>query len=165
MKLTRLVPAAVAAVALLAGCSPTPGTALVVDGTHYTEGQVSEIVDGCAEALDITPDQIRRSGVVGTLLLGKLFDSLVTDTSEADIQAMAEQFQAEQLFDVEACKPLALANIKTQLLGTVGNDDVILEAASALDVQLNPRYGKWDPASGTLLYPSGSLSEPSVSLR
>ena len=50
MKLKLLVPAAVAAVALLAGCSPTAGTALVVDGTRYSESDVTQIVNGCAEA-------------------------------------------------------------------------------------------------------------------
>ena len=164
MKLTRLVPAAVAAVALLAGCSPTPGTALIVDGNRYTEGQVDQIVDGCAEALEITSDQIRRSGVVGTLLLGELFDSFEADVSDEDLEAAAGQMGSQQLFDVDDCRPLALANTKVQMLGGL-DPQMIQDGAQGLDVQLNPRYGKWAPDTPQLLDGSGSLSVPTVALR
>lgn len=162
MKLTRLVPA-VAAIALLAGCSPTPGTALIVEGTRYTESQIDEIVDGCAEALEITSDQIRRPGVVGTLLLGGLFDSFGAEIADADLEAAGAE-GSEQLFAVESCRPLALANTKTQLLSNL-DQQMLMDGAQTLDVQLNPRYGRWQPASESLLDPSGSLSVPTVALR
>lgn len=165
MKLTRLVPAAVAAVALLAGCSPTPGTALVMDGTRYTEAQLDEIVDGCAEALAITPDQIRRAGVVGTLVLGGVFDSIGADVAEADLETAADQMGSGQLFSVDSCRPLALANTKVQMLSSIQDQEAVMEAAGKMDVQLNPRYGKWAPHTGTLLEPSGSLSVPTVAFQ
>ncbi|MCG6566931.1 hypothetical protein [Tessaracoccus sp. ZS01] len=165
MKFTRLAPAvaAVAAVGLLAGCSPTAGTALVVDGNRYTESEVTQIVDGCAEALQVAPDQLRRQGVVGTLLLGGLFDSFGAEISEEDLRAAGAQSAqgSEQLFSVEDCKPLALANVKTTMLGQL-EPQFIEEAANNLDVQLNPRYGKWEPWTQQLLNTSGSLSEPVV---
>lgn len=161
MKFTRLVPAAIAAVALLAGCSPTAGTALVVDGTRFTEAQIDEISAGCAEALEIGPDQIRRAGVVGTLILGKVFDSFGTEVVEQDLQALSEQQGSGQLFSNAACKPLAIADAKIQLMGSL-DEATVLQAASGLDVQLNPRYGKWQPESGALIDPSGSLSVPVV---
>lgn len=42
---------------------------------------------------------------------------------------------------------------------------MLMDGAQTLDVQLNPRYGRWQPASESLLDPSGSLSVPTVALR
>lgn len=160
MKLMRLVPA-VAAVALLAACSPTPGTALVVEGNRYTENDITQIVDGCAEALNIPAEQMRRQGVVGTLLLGGMFDTFQADITDDDLQTVGAQDMpgSEQLFSVEDCKPLAAANVKVQMLSQL-DQQFVTEAAQKLDVQLNPRYGKWEPNTPQLLNTSGSLSEP-----
>lgn len=160
MKLTRLVPAAIAAVALLAGCSPTAGTALVVHGTRYTETDVTQIVDGCAEALGVESGQLLRQGVVFTLLQGGLFDSFGGDIDDAGVRALGAQSvpNSEQLFSVNECHPLALANVKSGLIQQV-DPSFVYEAAENLEVKLNPRYGKWEPGTQHLITPSGSLSE------
>ncbi|MFD0866384.1 hypothetical protein ACFQ06_11280 [Tessaracoccus lubricantis] len=168
MKLTRLAPAlaGIAAVGLLAGCSPTGGTALVVDGNRYTESEVDQIIDGCAEALQVAPDQLRRQGVVGTLLLGGLFDSFGADITDEEVRAAGSQQAqgSEQLFSVSDCEPLALANVKTSMLAQL-EPQFIEEAANNLDVQLNPRYGKWEPWTQQLLSESGSLSLPATDIQ
>lgn len=164
MKITRLVPAAVAAVALLAGCSPTPGTALIVEGTRYTERQIDEMVAGCAEALEVPVDQIRRAGVVGTLALGGVFDTFDAEITDEQIKEAAAQMGSQQLFAVESCRPLALADTKIQMLGSL-DQQAVMAGAAELDVQLNPRYGQWTPESPNLIDPSGSLSVPAAALQ
>lgn len=166
MKLTRLVPAAIAAVALLAGCNPTGGTALIVGEERFSETQVDAIVEGCAEALGTETNQIRRQGVVGTLLLGGIFDAMGLPSTDEEIVAMGEQQVpgTADLMAVEACEPLAVANVKTSLLSQV-DPQLISAAAGGVEVQLNPRYGKWLPGTAQLLDPSGSLSVPSVAFQ
>ncbi|WP_139650869.1 hypothetical protein [Tessaracoccus massiliensis] len=160
MKLTRLVSAA-AAVVLLAGCSPTPGTALVVDGTRYSENQITQISEACAEAMNISAEQMNRRGIVGTLLLGGLFDSFGADITDDQLQELGAQQgpESEQLFTVDECRPLALADVKVKMLGQL-DQQFLFDGANGLDVQLNPRYGKWEPTSPELIDMSGSLSEP-----
>lgn len=105
MKLTRMVPA-VAAVAMLAACSPMPSTAVIVDGTTTTEAQVTQAMEGCAEALGVSIDQLSRRGVVQTLLFGGIFDSLasqlggVTD-EQVDAIVLQQDASAQAMLDNE----------------------------------------------------------------
>lgn len=161
MKLIRLVPA-VAALTLLAACSPMPSTAFVVDGETVTEKQVAAAMEGCGEALGVGVDQFSRSGVVRTLLFGGIFDSLANQmggvTDEQIDQIVVQQDpSAQAMLDNEACRPLARANGKIALLQQL-DQTMLLSALQGADVELNPRYGRWQPSEQSLFIDSGSLS-------
>lgn len=161
MKLMRLVPA-VAAVALLAACAPSPSTAVVVDGTTYTEAAITQVSKDCAQALGIEYSQIKRSAVVRTFILGGLFDKMAKmgdqPVSEESMDAYIRQNDPTMLSNA-GCVPLARASAKGNLLSQA--DPAGLQAAmAALDVKLNPRYGTWQPKIDAPFTDDGSLSIP-----
>jgi hypothetical protein len=161
MKLTRLVPL-VAAAALFAACSPTAGTALVVDGASYSESDIDRTVQGCADAMGVTPQDIVRPAVVQSLLLGGVFDRLADEyghLSNETIDEVAAQGEFASMMQSQDCLPLIRASVKTSLLQQV-DFEAVQTAARQADVQLNPRYGKWIPEDPALMDVSPSLSVP-----
>lgn len=159
MKLTRIVPV-VAALSLLAACSPTSGTAAAVDGTTLSESRVTQIIDGCVDASGGTAENFPRRAIVQTFLIARLFDRVAANAEEITPESIAgvarQQYPA--LMDDEACSDLALDSIKTSFLDQVDRA-LVIKQAQAADVDLNPRYGSWDPRSEGL-FGSSSLSVP-----
>ena len=159
MKLTRLIPM-VAAVSLLAACSPTPGTAVSFDGATLSEARVGQIIDGCVEATDAKAESFPRRAVVQTFMVGRLFDRVARDAGLDD--SMIEEVATQNysiMMDDEACKSLAIDSVKASFLEQVDRAQVITEAQEA-DVELNPRYGAWEPNDVQLFVNSGSISVP-----
>mgnify|MGYP002143962445 CR=1 FL=1 len=72
MKLTRVVPA-VAAMAMLAACSPTAGTALVAGGQTVTEADLTRMTESCTQ---IVGQEIARADIVLLLVDHKEFKAL-----------------------------------------------------------------------------------------
>ena len=89
MKLTRVVPA-VAAMAMLAACSPTAGTALVAGGQTVTEADLTRMTESCTQ---IVGQEIARADIVKILIMGSVFDELAVsagqDVTEDQIAQMA----------------------------------------------------------------------------
>lgn len=161
MKLTRLVPL-VAVAALFAGCSPTAGTALVVDGASYSESDIDRTVQGCADAMGVTTEDIVRPAVVQSLLLGGVFDRLADeygDLTDETLDQVAAQGQFADMMQSEDCLPLIRASVKTSMLQQI-DFEAVQAAAQQANVQLNPRYGKWIPEDPALMDVSPSLSVP-----
>lgn len=163
MKPSRLVPA-VAALALLAACSPMPGTAAVVGSTTYTETTLTKMVNGCAAALGTTPDKLSRRGIVQNLVIGGVFDTIAASTgktvSTADVDTMvpqALQSGAAMLANAD-CAPLARAATKSALLQQISDQDLLQKALLETSVQMNPKYGTFEPTTTGLFGESGSLS-------
>jgi uncharacterized lipoprotein YajG len=66
MLLTRVVPA-VAAMAMLAACSPTAGTALVTGGQTISEADLTRMTESCTQ---IVGQEIARGDIVRILIMG-----------------------------------------------------------------------------------------------
>lgn len=166
MKLIRVVPA-VAAVAMLAACSPMPGVALVAGDTTYSESQVDDIMTGCAEALEVDVNQLDRRGVVQNLLLGSVFDTVASQgetgqaPSDAEIDELVPQATSggDKMLANSDCAPLARAVTKFTLLQQVSDEQLLRDGLVDTHVQLNPIYGTWVPEDPNVLFnTSGSLS-------
>lgn len=162
MKLIRVV-TAVAAVALLGACSPMPGTAAVVNGTTISEADIDRALVGCAEALGTTKDAFVRQGAVQTMALGSIFDKLASDFGgfdDAKVDELGKQQGGDQaaMLNNEDCRPLARQSIKVGLLQQL-DQNAIMAAFKTADVQLNPRYGRWNPTD-TSIFGSSSISVP-----
>lgn len=162
MKLTRVI-TAVAAVALLGACSPMPSTAAVINGTTVSEADVDRALEGCAEALGTTKDAFVRQGAVQTMALGSVFDQLADDFGgfdDAQIDELGNQQGGEQaaMLANEDCRPLARQSIKVSLLQQLDQTAVMAAFADA-DIELNPRYGRWNPTD-TSIFGSSSISVP-----
>lgn len=172
MKLTRLVPAitAAAAVALLAGCSPMPSKVAVVNGSEITASQLQTATSGCAFTMGVADDQIRQAGVVQTLVLGKVMEDLAEAGGlTQDLLDQQVDQQLAQLTPLEGsasevqqaqddCRPLLRESVKVSALLQGLDQATALAVFEASDVEVNPRFGRWDPASASLFTESGSIS-------
>lgn len=160
MKSARLVPAAIAAVALLGACSPMPSTAAVVEGTRISEADVERTVVGCAAAVNVEPAQVKRGVIAQILTMGEVSKYLLADAGveEAMVdQIAAQDDSSKQMLANVDCAPLVRAQGWQTLLSQAAGAD-ILDQIAAVDVQLNPRYGTWAPSSQSLFLESGSMS-------
>lgn len=167
MLLKRVVPL-VAAAALFAGCSPMPSTAAQVGDTRISESQVDGVVAGC-ESVGIGPNQVDRNTLVMSEILGAVAEEIAADLghSVTDEEALAVLRQTSGdspvLRDPE-CARIAAAGSKLQILVSKLGEDadmaVLQQMFEDVDVELNPRYGRWDPA-GDGVTGTGSMSVPS----
>lgn len=165
MKPSRIIPvvAGAAAALLLAACSPLPGTAAILNGERVAETTIDDAMAGCATALGISEDQLVRAGVVRTYALASVFDSVAAEFGELgddEIDQLGRQQGGEQaaMIDNEQCRPLARRSIKASML-TQLDQNAIMGILQEADIELNPRYGTWDP-SGAELFTSSSISVP-----
>lgn len=161
MKLTHLA-TAVGAVVLLAACTPSPTTAAVVEGTVVKEGQVDAVIEGCNSVLDLNGQKISRAGVVYNLVLGAAIRGQApgaeTMTDEQLDQVAAQLQNGAAMLSNKDCAQLA-RSVAIVALAQQGGEEVT-QSIMAADVQLNPRYGIWDPSNPNLFEPNGSLSVP-----
>lgn len=162
MKLARLAPAAAALVALAAtvGCSPTPTTAAQVGGTTISESELSASLDDCL-ALGL---QANSQQVLVPLVIGEIMDQIGeeygTPVPEDLIRQMAESDPNLSLvYNSDGCDKVARAQITYSLLVAELGNEAVHEAVDTTDVQVNPRYGQWDPQNFSIAG-SGSLSVP-----
>lgn len=164
MLLKRVVPL-VAAAALFAGCSPMPSTAVQVGDTRVTEAQVDRVVVGC-ESVGIGPDQVDRRTLVMSEILGAVAVEIATEldqtvTDEEALAVLRETAGESPALNDPECARIAAAGSKLQILVTKLGDDadiaMLQEMFEAVPVDLNPRYGQWDPA-GEGVTGTGSMS-------
>lgn len=149
---------AVAAVALLVGCSAQPGTAAVVDGRTISQADLDRTH---ADLTQIIPQLDARTTLVA-LMVGPYFIEAAEENgvgvSESQARDFAEQNAAaagvESAFGDGAVEVLRFSLAAEQLGGlpdgqavVAGVEDEILAA----DIDVNPRYGDLDPATGQLV--------------
>ncbi|MGI5951774.1 MAG: hypothetical protein ACOX61_08010 [Brooklawnia sp.] len=165
-KLTALLVAPLAGVALLAGCTPNGSTAAMVNEVAIPNSRVTSYADSCATLVqgDGTPEEIAadiRSEMLTWAILGEMSsqhaDSFGGPT-EDEMRAYVEDSWANRLLSAPECAEAVLGLARHDLIALgLGSD--IGSYFSAFDIEVNPRYGQWDlsrlEASG-----SGSLSEP-----
>ena len=158
MKLTRLVP--VAALVALVGCSPSPTTAADVEGTIISEDVLSQAVDGCAElGIELPRNEMLRTLVIGQVVRSVAENNGVSMDQERIDRAAAGDPEIMHLMGNDGCAKAVETNV---LLGLVAEDieeAKFMEEVMDLEVEVNPRYGDWDPEQATV-GGSGSLSVP-----
>lgn len=161
MKLKHLI-VPVMAVAALAGCSPAPGTAVVVDGKAYSRHDVRQAAESCATLLGLESNAITEPdaarGIALNGLIGEI-EAAYGEISPEQLQAVATQFGTggpAALRD-EVCAPVLLGYTKFNLVRQSGAGAVLSEAVAETDVMLNPMYGSLVPDEQAL-FQSSSLS-------
>ncbi|AQP47970.1 hypothetical protein BW730_11215 [Tessaracoccus aquimaris] len=166
MKLIR-VATAVAAVALLGACSPTSGTAAVVDGRVLTTTEVENTVAGCASAIGVDKSQVNRSVIAQSLVLGRALAPLIDGFDQMPDDQILQVGQGigidtTPLLANADCNEFGRAAVLTNsLLQSLGAQGVA-QALADTDITVNPQYGRFDPAQATLFTSTGSLSVPAA---
>ncbi len=163
------VGAPVAVLALFAGCSPSPATAIELDGVKVSESTIGDYAEGCrtimrsADGTPSTEGDARRLTVsmVGN---GMIADKLVAQygvaapTSDQLAEAQARMTNLKPAFDQSSCNQAAQGAVKLMALALSQADRPVLRDAEAISPVVNPRYGTWNPELLTV-DGTGSLSE------
>ncbi len=162
MRLRHIVPAAAAAL-VLAGCSQAPTVAATVDGTVISQREAATLVEGCPA---VGTTQVTEPVAVSMLVRGELMATLAeqqgVDYSVDDIDSMlkADPQLGQLVSEQPECLKLFRPSVGTQLVSqSYASSEEMLQAISDVDVEVNPRYGEWDPQAGSMVG-SGSLSVP-----
>lgn len=163
----RLPRALVCLLALIpmTGCA-APSTAYVVNGVSVSEGRISEAAEACATLTGQQPTSIRAS-MMNSVLAGTIGDQIasgagITITDEQRRILLDSSEQGRLMQRNAGCSQVA-GGLATYLLVLDQLGDASFgQALAALDVRVNPRYGRWDPAQGVATG-SASLSELDLS--
>lgn len=155
MKLAARIAVPLVAVAALTGCAPGPSTAAIVGDRTISEAELTETVDSCRK---INP-KIKRLDVLFPLMLGELSDEispkLGRPTDDARLRAAMEADPEASRTIGTPCQKVVEGDLKMRYLqGSAGVEAVVQELPR---VQINPRYGTWDP-QGRLDPRGGSIS-------
>lgn len=146
MKTPRLLAAAVAAAALLlAGCG-NANTAAVVEGNRITESGVLAAAEqaNTVASQPMEPRQVLAQLIIQPTVLEVLAERGVTVTDAAARSVLSE---------VGDPAPYLLDIVKLNLGINQLTEDERTEAIARiqdLDVEVNPRYGTFDPESGLI---------------
>ena len=97
-----------------------------------------------ALGLELTPEEVDqvRSGIFGTQS-EQVLDELGEEYADQLVMDVARQFAVQQAMG-EEYQPW------------------LVERYSTTDVEVNPRYGSWDKATGTVVPPEGPTSPPTT---
>ena len=145
MKLAVRIVTPLVAVAALAGCAHGPSTAAIVGDRTISEGELTEIVDSCRDA----GLKANRSKVVSLMILGEVFDGaarrLGGSLDDEAIRAMKGDSELTALVGTPCQKPFE-NGFKVQIGQRVLDPEEVKESLPS--VEINPRYGSWDPEQG-----------------
>lgn len=173
MKLKGLVPfaAAGAVITLLAGCSPSPGTAAQVEDRRISTASLDETIESCVDAGQQQWATLPKQDILSFWILAEA-SQVIADARELGIteQDAAEVFQqqegSEQFADYDACAAFQRNSAFLSLvLYEIGDSDFLTDLQT-LDIEVNPRFGQWtvdlqNPEGPVGFRGPGSLSVPS----
>lgn len=165
-KLTHLLVAPAVGVALLAGCSPNGATAAIVNDVVIPEARVSSYADGCATMVQGDGSDAQKAAAVRPqmlkwAILGEMSrqqSESVGGPTDEEMRAYVNEAGLAQLLTDPDCAEAALGVARHDLIALNAGADHASYFGS-FDVELNPRYGQWDPAELEAVG-SGSLSVP-----
>ncbi|WP_130874884.1 hypothetical protein [[Pseudopropionibacterium] massiliense] len=145
MKLVARLAVPLLALAALAGCAHGPSTAAIVGERVISDAELTEIVDSC-RAAGLKPN---RSKVLSLMVFGKIFEGaarrLGQSLDEAALQAMKGDPGVASLAGTPCEKPFK-DGFRVQIGKKVLDPGSV--KASIPAVEINPRYGAWDPEQG-----------------
>lgn len=174
MKLNRLthVLAAGAAIALVAGCSPSTATAAVVNGEDIRESRLDAVIDGCSAVGALTEGPDLRRSVLENLIVMEGAHEVARqqdlDISQDQINELLQTNAGLSTFlQDEDCGDYIRGDAHTFLVLQQVDSQSFLQAIQDMDIQVNPRYGTWntdtspDSQNPLGIIGSGSISEES----
>lgn len=159
------------ALALLAGCAPSAGTAMVINDSKVSVSHIDALTEGCQTALDNAgkggdyPEGEVSQAVASWVAQGLVADALIErdniTVSDDDLQKARSGLRNEDVFTSTAdCADAFMGIVKLTAYVSLEGRDKALAEASDIEVEVNPRYGQWNTADLTI-DGSGSLSSRS----
>ncbi len=154
-KAVRVLSAGVAVAALaLTGCAGNPADAATVGGVRIADSTVRGVARSIVEATGTDP-AIALKQATYDLVLGEASRQIAaasgTAVSVADRTAVVGQNQlAAAVSATEAGAPWGEAVGTTYVLLDELGEQKYIEELNKLDIEVNPRYGRWDAAGVTI---------------
>lgn len=157
MKLIRLVPAlaAVTALAGLAACSPGPTVAAQVGDATITSALVDKSFTSCQD-LGV---QAPVATILTVLVYGEVAQGLASEYGLPLENSVLDQFVPAEALASDGCDDVFRAEASVNLIASELGEEIVLDALGNADVEVNPRFGAWDPQALGVAG-SGSLSVP-----
>lgn len=165
-----LLAAGLTACVALTGCANPPSTAGKVNGTTITSSQVEKAVTGCGaayaenfhEALD---EAALRPQMASWLVLGEVARQLEEKSgikaTDSDIERSLSRYSDLPVLRADSrCGAIIDGLARYELVGVqlVGSN-LWNEYFADADIEINPRYGAWNPQAQQVEYvPSGGLA-------
>lgn len=151
----------------LTACSGQPGAAAVVDGERISENEVAATVEVWQPLLQnpLTPAGMLAPMIQAPVLLDVAAEHGIAASAEEAEQYLDDLAEQGQLETPEEYPAGALEVARMQMVveelnsGSVDPQQIsadLTERIGALDVELSPRYGDWDPeaAGGSFITPT-----------
>lgn len=147
---------AVAAAGTLAGCTGSPGAALIVDGVSYSESDVASVISEWTELMNNEPGQM---DVIATLAQAPAVISFAEEQMGIDLsdEVMAEQLTylndssgneltLSDLSDptVQVLRAVYADSVLSSITVTEDEYQVYTQLVADAEVEINPRYGSYD---------------------
>lgn len=137
---------------LLAGCSPTGGTAAIVNGVAIPDSRVTSFAQGCSAALQDQSNpqaELEPNALRPTMLQLAVLDEMSRQQASGDAQAPTDdqlleevrRRNGEQFLVDERCAEATTALMRHEHYLLTLRDEYL----GSYTVEMNPRYGVWDP--------------------
>ncbi|MDO5535844.1 MAG: hypothetical protein Q4F65_14495 [Propionibacteriaceae bacterium] len=166
-KAVRVLAAGVCVGALaLTGCVGSPGSAATVGGVGIADDAVRSVANTIVEASGTRGD-IALKQATYDLLLGEASRQIAATTG-AQVSSVEKSAVVSQNQLVAAVSALPGGEAWGDAVGTTYvvledlGEDTYLEELRKLDIEVNPRYGQWDPAQVTLVDSSLATTAPAI---
>ncbi len=151
---------------LLSGCGvQNPTTAASVNSVVITDAQVQSVAAGLAAASEGATAGDNRLGSASLLIsnevarqVGVASGIAVTPEERKTLLDANESLSA--MVAMPALTQLVNDYVDAYVIKTTLGDTAFATASAAVEVVVNPRFGTWNAAEGTLNGDSGSLSSP-----
>lgn len=150
-----------AGAAALGGCATSPSNAAVVDGSTISRQTLSASITGAQQVSQLTGDQ-----VLSVLIQAQIAERVAADEGLTITDADREEQLNPQVLAVADARDFALELADVQIVAGEVGEQQFTEALRGADVEVNPRYGSWDPEQvavnpeGGMLAQSGGGQQP-----
>lgn len=149
--------AVLAAAVVLGGCAQSPSNVAVVDGTPIS----AERYETAVAAMRQVDPQVRPDVVLTVLVQGEIAARVADEQGITITEGDRRRATPTELTGRPELAAIAgdVADVRF-VAGTVGEEQLVQRLAAA-DVQVNPRFGRWDGQQLLRVVPSdGSLAQP-----
>ena len=155
-----LIALVVAGMLALSGCSgQNPSHAATVDGTVIPVAEVEAALPALTPYL-----QTPSAGAVASLLVVSRVGTVIAEQQglefSADERQVAMTALPAGLADEPSLAGFVADYVTTVLVSQALGQEEFLQAAAAVEVEVNPRFGSWDPTTVSVVPGTGSLSSP-----
>ncbi|MCW2805087.1 MAG: hypothetical protein QOF52_1172 [Propionibacteriaceae bacterium] len=159
------VAVAVLATIAVSGCAQkSPGVAAYVGDQQISDRQLNEAVDGVNAAIG-QESPVPRQDVITAMVLGEVSAQIAARKNIVITEAQRAAETNPTLLNIPAAKAVAFDLADSLIVQQKLGSEAFLAEVKATPVEVNPRYGVWNPdtTDGSILNgEAGSLSQPAA---